>query len=119
TNGVGGGGIISGGCGDVTNVTNCIISNNAVSGAGSPGGGGIANGAGTLDVSGTTISNNTSAASGAGIYTDSLGVGSFSLSHSTLTGNSTTNGNGGGAVVAGGGSVTSSSFSSNHANGAG
>src|SRR6185436_15727342 len=118
TNGVGGGGIISGGCGDVTNVTNCIISNNAVSGAGSPVGGGIANGAGTLNVSGTTISNNTSAASGAGIYTDSLGVGTFLLSNSTLTSNSTTNGNGGGAVVIGSGamSVISSSFSGNHAN---
>ena len=119
TNGVGGGGIISGGFGDVTNVTDCIITGNATSGAGSPVGGGIGNGAGTLNVSGTTISNNTAGASGAGIFTDSFGVGSFSLSNSTLTGNSTTNGNGGGAVVAGGGSVTSSSFSSNHANGAG
>ena len=119
TNGVGGGGIISGGFGDVTNVTDCIISGNATSGGGSPVGGGIGNGAGTLNVSGTTISNNTSGASGAGIYTDSFGVGSFSLSNSTLTGNSTTNGNGGGVVVAGSGSVTSSSFSSNHANGAG
>jgi hypothetical protein len=121
TNGVGGGGIISGGFGDVTTVTDCIITGNSASGGGSPVGGGIGNGAGTLNVSGTTLSNNTSTASGAGIYHDSFGVGGFSLSNSTLTGNTTTNGNGGGAVISGAGSssVTSTSFSGNHANGAG
>jgi hypothetical protein len=121
TNGVGGGGMISGGFGDTTTVTDCVFRNNTATGAGSPVGGAIGNGAGTLNISGSTFTSNTASGSGGAIYQDSFGVGSFSLANSTIGGNVSTTGNGGGGAVLGGGTrtVSSTSFESNHANGAG
>lgn len=122
TNGVGGGGMISGGFGDVTTVTDCIFTNNQASGGGSPVGGGIGNGAGTLIISGTRFSNNTAAASGGGVYQDTFGAGTLSVTNSTFENNNATNGNGGGLIATatfGGGpfSVTSSSFVNNNSGG--
>jgi hypothetical protein len=121
TNGVGGGGMISGGFGDTTTVTDCVFRNNTATGGGSPVGGAIGNGAGTLNVSGSTFTSNTATGSGGAIYQDSFGVGTFSLANSTIGGNVSTTGNGGGVAVLGGGTrtVTSDSFEGNHANGPG
>ena len=68
THGVGGGGILSGAPGDVTNVTNVIFSNNQASGSGSPVGGGLGNGDGTLNITGSTFSANQAVGSGGGVY---------------------------------------------------
>ncbi len=96
THGVGGGGIISGDNGDVTNVTNVVFSNNLASGSGSPVGGGLGNEAGTLNVISTTFNTNQSVGSGGGLYYSANGgTGSLSLTNSTFTNNVTTGGDGG------------------------
>ena len=135
TTAVGGGGIISGSIGNVTIVTNCVISNSSATGAGTLGGGGILNQGGSLTLTGTTLSNNSTSSSGGGLsYTagDPLirqpSNGSLTVSGSAFSGNSAN------SVAAGGGgadlynfngsnstySIDSSSFSNNAApNGSG
>jgi len=115
TFGVGGGGIVSGGTGDVTNIQDCIISGNTVSGAGSPVGGGVGNGAGSLSISGTTFNGNTSVGSGGGVYFSGLTGGTLQLSNSTFTNNTSSGGNAGGLLATQGSTytVTGSSFTGN------
>lgn len=115
TFGVGGGGIVSGAPGDVTNITNVVFANNQVSGVGSPVGGGLANGAGTLNVTGSTFGGsnlpcasqtdltcgNQSAGGGGGLYfsDNNNGTGKLTLSNSTFSKNVSTGGNGGGLLA--------------------
>jgi|GEM_PF-1046362 len=129
--GVGGGGIVSGGLGDVTNLTNLIVVNNQVNSTGSPNfgsplGGGFGEANGSLHVVGTTFGGTTVAAgcaqssltcgnsatgSGGAIYQQtSDGTESFSVTTSNFQNNST--GNGGGAInVASTGTSNHSSIS--------
>jgi len=135
TTGIGGGGIISGSIANTMSVTNCVISGNSASGVGTPGGGGILHTGGSLTITGTTFSSNSTSASGGGLgYTagDPLirtpSIGTLSVSGSTFSGNTANSvaAGGGGADLfnsnAGSGTYTinSSSFSSNNApNGSG
>ena len=135
TTGIGGGGIISGSINNTMSVTNCVISGNSATGLGTPGGGGILHTGGSLTITGTTFSGNSTSASGGGLgYTagDPLirtpSTGTLSISGSTFSGNTANSvaAGGGGADLfnsnAGSGTYTinSSSFSSNNApNGSG
>ena len=58
TTAVGGGGIISGSIDNTMSVTNCVISGNSATGVGTFGGGGIRTAGGSLTITGTTFSNN-------------------------------------------------------------
>lgn len=94
TTAVGGGGIISGAIGNTMTVTNCVISNNSATGAGTFGGGGISHAGGSLTITGTTFSNNSTSGSGGGLgYTagDPLirtpSTGTLTVSGSTFSGN--------------------------------
>jgi hypothetical protein len=130
TTAVGGGGIISGSIDNTVSVTNCVISNNSATGAGTAGGGGLLHTGGSLTITGTTFSGNSTSASGGGLgYTagDPLirtpSTGTLSISGSTFSGNTANSAaaGGGGADLfdsnAGSGAYTinSSSFSSNNA----
>lgn len=135
TTAVGGGGIISGSINNTMSVTNCVFSNNSATGAGTLGGGGILHTGGSLTITGTTFSNNSTSTSGGGLgYTagDPLirtpSTGTLSISGSTFSGNTANSvaAGGGGADLfnfnAGSGtySINSSSFSNNSApNGSG
>ena len=135
TTAVGGGGIISGSINNTVSVTNCVISGNSATGVGTLGGGGILHTGGSLTISGTTFSGNSTSASGGGLgYTagDPLirtpSTGTLSVSGSTFSGNTANSAaaGGGGADLfnsnAGSGTYTinSSSFSGNTApNGSG
>ncbi|MEN3325256.1 MAG: hypothetical protein V7638_63 [Acidobacteriota bacterium] len=135
TTGVGGGGVISGSINNTVSVTNCVISGNSATGVGTVGGGGLLHTGGSLTVTGTTFSGNSTSASGGGLsYTagDPLirtpSTGTLSISGSTFSGNTANSAaaGGGGADLfnsnAGSGTYTinSSSFSSNTApNGSG
>ena len=135
TTAVGGGGIISGSINNTMSVTNCVFSNNSATGAGTLGGGGILHTGGSLTITGTTFSNNSTSTSGGGLgYTagDPLirtpSTGTLSISGSTFSGNTANSvaAGGGGADLfnfnAGSGTynVNSSSFSNNSApNGSG
>jgi hypothetical protein len=128
TTGTGGGGIVAGSIANALTVTNCVISGNSATGAGTFGGGGISFTGGSLTVSGTTFSSNSTTGSGGGVaYSagDLLGrtpsVGVFSVTNSNFSSNSA-NGGGGGAtdlfdfnLGSGSYSFTSTSFSSNAA----
>lgn len=135
TTAVGGGGIISGSINNTLSVTNCVFSNNSATGLGTLGGGGILHTGGSLTITGTTFSNNSTSTSGGGLgYTagDPLlrtpSTGTLSISGSTFSGNTAN------SIAAGGGaadlfnfnagsgtySINSSSFSNNSApNGSG
>jgi immunoglobulin I-set domain protein len=130
TTAVGGGGIISGSINNTMSVTNCVISGNSATGAGTAGGGGLLHTGGSLTITGTTFSGNSTSASGGGLgYTagDPLirtpSTGTLSISGSTFSGNTANSAaaGGGGADLfnsnAGSGTYTinSSSFSSNNA----
>lgn len=130
TTAVGGGGIISGAIDNTMSVTNCVISNNSATGLGTFGGGGISHAGGSLTITGTTFSNNSTSGSGGGLgYTagDPLirtpSVGTLSVSGSTFSGNSANSAaaGGGGADLfnfnlgSGTYNINSSSFSSNTA----
>jgi immunoglobulin I-set domain protein len=130
TTAVGGGGIISGSINNTMSVTNCVISGNSATGVGTAGGGGILHTGGSLTITGTTFSGNSTSASGGGLgYTagDPLirtpSTGTLSVSGSTFSGNTANSAaaGGGGADLfnsnAGSGTYTinSSSFSSNNA----
>ena len=129
TTGVGGGGIISGSVNNTLSVTNCVISGNSATGAGTLGGGGLLHTGGSLTITGTTFSGNSTSASGGGLgYTagDPLirpSTGTLTISGSTFSSNTANSAalGGGGADLfnsnAGSGTYTinSSSFSSNTA----
>ena len=130
TTAVGGGGIVSGSINNTMSVTNCVISGNSATGVGTFGGGGILHTGGSLTITGTTFSNNSSATSGGGLsYTagDPLlrtpSNGNLSISGSTFSGNtaSSTAAGGGGADLfdfnssIGSYAISSSTFSSNSA----
>jgi hypothetical protein len=130
TTAVGGGGIISGSINNTVSVTNCVISGNSATGAGTLGGGGLLHTGGDLTIAGTTFSNNSTVSSGGGLgYTagDPLirtpSTGTLSVSGSTFSGNTANSaaGGGGGADVfnfnAGSGiyNINSSAFSNNSA----
>ena len=130
TTAVGGGGIISGSINNTVSVTNCVISGNSATGVGTFGGGGLLHTGGSLTVTGTTFSNNSTTSSGGGLaYTagDPLirnpSTGTLSISGSTFSGNSANSSaaGGGGADLfnfnggSGTYSVNSSSFTNNSA----
>lgn len=130
TTAVGGGGIISGSINNTVSVTNCVFSGNSATGVGTAGGGGLLHTGGSLTITGTTFSGNSTSASGGGLgYTagDPLirtpSTGTLSISGSTFSGNTANSAaaGGGGADLfnsnAGSGTYTinSSSFSSNTA----
>ena len=135
TTAVGGGGIISGSINNTVSVTNCVISGNSATGAGTLGGGGMLHTGGSLTITGTTFLGNSTSSSGGGLgYTagDPLirtpSIGTLNISGSTFsanTANSVAAGGGGADLYnsnAGSGTYTinSSSFSSNNAaNGSG
>ena len=130
TTAVGGGGIISGSINNTMSVTNCVITGNSATGAGTFGGGGISHEGGSLTITGTTFSNNSTSGSGGGLgYTagDPLirtpSTGTLSISGSTFSGNTANS-----AAAGGGGAdlfnfnggtgtynVNSSTFSNNSA----
>ncbi len=94
TTAVGGGGIISGSINNTVSVTNCVLSGNSATGLGTLGGGGILHTGGSLTITGTTFSNNSTSTSGGGLgYTagDPLirtpSTGTLSVSGSTFSGN--------------------------------
>ena len=130
TTGVGGGGIISGSINNTVSITNCIISGNSATGAGTFGGGGISHEGGSLTITGTTFSGNSTTSSGGGLgYTagDPL-IRTPSSGTLTVTG-STFSGNTANSAAAGGGgadlfnfngglgsyNISSSTFSGNSA----
>jgi predicted outer membrane repeat protein len=130
TTAVGGGGIISGSIDNTMSVTNCVISGNSATGAGTFGGGGISHSGGSLTITGTTFSNNSTSGSGGGLgYTagDPLirtpSVGTLSITGSTFSGNTANSGASGGGAAdlfnfnlgLGAYSISSSSFSNNTA----
>ncbi|HEX9373860.1 MAG TPA: hypothetical protein VF897_22805, partial [Roseiflexaceae bacterium] len=121
THGGGGGGMIAGGVGDVTNVTNVVFSNNQASGSGSPVGGGIGNGAGTLNVTGSTFDGNQSQGSGGGLYySANSAAGSLTINNSTFKNNVTTGGDGGAIKTTSAStpySISNSTFTGNQAQG--
>jgi predicted outer membrane repeat protein len=104
--GVGGGGIVSGAIGNTLTLTNCIVSGNSATGAGSFGGGGISHAGGNLVINGCTFTNNSTSASGGAVgYSagDPFGrfpsVGTLTISGSSFSNNtSTSTAIGGGAL---------------------
>lgn len=127
TTAVGGGGIISGAIDNTMSVTNCVISGNSATGLGTFGGGGISHAGGSLTITSTTFSNNSTSGSGGGLgYTagDPLirtpSTGTLTINGSTFSGNSGA-GNGGGADLfnfnlgIGTYNINSSTFSNNSA----
>jgi len=97
------------------------FSDNQTSGAGSPVGGGLGNGAGTLNVTGSTFVTNQSVGSGGGLYYSANGSpGSFSLTNSTFTNNVTTSGDGGAIKTTSSSTpytISNSTFTGNQAQG--
>ena len=135
TTAVGGGGIISGSIGNTMSVTNCVISGNSATGLGTLGGGGILHTGGSLTITGTTFSSNSTSTSGGGLgYTagDPIfrtpSLGTLAISGSTFSGNTANSSaaGGGGADLydfnggQGTYNISSTSFSNNSApNGSG
>jgi polymorphic membrane protein len=130
TTGVGGGGIISGSIDNSLTLTNCVVSGNSASGAGTFGGGGVSHSGGSLTVTNSTFSGNSTTGSGGAIgftagdpISRTPSTGTLNVSGSTFSGNSA------GSLAAGGGAldlfnfnlgsgtytVSSSTFSSNSA----
>jgi hypothetical protein len=104
--GVGGGGIISGAIGNVLTLSDCVVSANSASGAGSFGGGGISHAGGSLIITGCTFNNNSTSAAGGGVgYSagDPFGrfpsVGTLTVSGSSFVSNTSSSAaTGGGAL---------------------
>ncbi len=131
TTGVGGGGIISGAINNTMSVTNCVISGNSATGAGTLGGGGISHLGGSLTVTGTTFSGNSTSASGGGLgYSAGAPVlpvtpsaGTLLISGSTFSSNTANSGAAGGGAAdlfnfngsTGAYNINSSTFSGNTA----
>ena len=130
TTAVGGGGIISGAINNTMSVTNCVISGNSATGLGTFGGGGISHAGGSLTITGTTFSNNSTTGSGGGLgYTagDPLirtpSLGTLTISGSSFSGNTANSGAAGGGAAdlfnfnlgIGTYNIDSSSFSNNSA----
>src|SRR5688572_15857716 len=123
TTAVGGGGIISGSINNTVSVTNCVISGNSATGVGTLGGGGVLHTGGSLTITGTTFSGNSTSTSGGGLsYTagDPLirtpSPGTLSVSGSTFSGNNAPNGSGGAIIVESGPlTLTTSSLANNSA----
>ena len=93
------------------NLTNSSVSNNSSLGGQ---GGGIFSAGGAVVLSDSSVSSNVTDSDGGGIYSS---AGSVSLTSSSVVGNQTTNGNGGGISIGSGSLVTneSSSISDNSA----
>ena len=92
--GFGGGGILAGSPGDVLNVTDCIVTGNRTQSTDNGGGIGF-EGGGTLNITGSTISNNTAtAADGGGLFFNQSDA--LTISDSTFSGNQATAGTGSG-----------------------
>lgn len=135
TTGVGGGGIISGSIDNSLTLTNCTVTGNSATGAGTFGGGGVLHTGGSLTVTGCTFSNNSTSASGGAIgYSagDPIGrtpsSGTFSVTGSTFSSNSAASAAAGGGALdlfnfnlgSGMYAIASSTFSNNTAtNGSG
>ena len=103
--GVGGGGIISGAINNTTTITDSIISGNSATGAGTFGGGGLCNTGGSVNISGTTFSGNSTSGSGGGI---SYSAGDLLRNGSTGTltvGGTSFSGNTANSASAGGGAI--------------
>jgi hypothetical protein len=130
TTAVGGGGIISGSINNTMSVTNCVFTGNSATGTGTLGGGGLLHTGGSLTITGTTFSSNSTSTSGGGLgYTagDPLNrrpsPGTLSVSGSTFSGNTANSSaaGGGGADLydfngsTGSYSINSSTFSNNSA----
>lgn len=130
TTGVGGGGMISGSIDNSVTISNCVFSGNSATGLGTIGGGGIQHMGGSLTITGTTFSNNSTSTSGGGLsYTagDPLirtpSTGTLTVSGSTFSGNTANSGaaGGGGADLfnfnlgTGTYNINSSSFTNNSA----
>lgn len=130
TTAVGGGGIIAGSINNTTSITNCVISGNSATGAGTLGGGGVQTMGGSLTITGTTFSGNSTSSSGGGLsYTagDPLNRrpsnGTLSISGSSFSNNTANSGaaGGGGADLfnfngsIGAYNINSTSFSGNTA----
>lgn len=121
-----GAGILGGGLGSSTTITDCVFDNNSVTGALASNGGAIsftANGAANLTVSGSTFSNNTSLRGIGGAIRFSS-TGTLSVTTSTFSGNRTSANSGGainatGPVPGGTYNISQSSFVNNQALGAG
>ena len=101
--GVGGGGIISGSIGNALTLTDCVISGNSATGAGTFGGGGISHEGGNLTITGCTFTGNSTSGSGGGlgftggdplIRTPSNGI--LTVSGSTFSNNTANSGAAGG-----------------------
>jgi len=95
-------------------INHLTISNGSVTGNF---GGGLFNNGGSLTITNSTVSNNSSDLAAAGLYN---GGGTLSISNSTFTGN-TVSGGSGGAIRIGGGivTITNSTISGNSASGVG
>lgn len=126
TTGVGGGGMISGGQGNTVTLSDVVFNDNQASGSGSPVGGGLAHSGGSLSCTNCTFTQNTSVGSGGGLYLSANYTGCvnpcagvFSITGSTFSGNTSTNGNGGGMIVTSGSAYTISggTFTGNAAQG--
>jgi len=130
TTAVGGGGIISGSINNTMSVTNCVITGNSATGVGTFGGGGISHEGGSLTITGTTFSNNSTSGSGGGLgYSagDPLirtpSTGTLTISGSTFTGNTANSAAAGGGAAdlfnfnggIGTYNINSSSFTNNSA----
>jgi len=130
--GVGGGGIISGSIGNSLTLTNCVISGNSATGAGTFGGGGISHEGGNLTITGCTFTGNSTTASGGAVgYSagDPLirlpATGTLVVSGSTFSSNTANSAAAGGGALdlfdfnlsTGAYSVSTSSFSGNSAAG--
>jgi len=104
--GIGGGGIISGSIGNSLTLTNCVISGNSATGAGTFGGGGISHEGGSLTLIGCTFTGNSTSGSGGGLgFTggDPLirqpSNGILTISGSTFSNNTANSGAAGGGAA--------------------
>lgn len=116
TTGIGGGGMISGSSLNQTFVTDCIFTDNHASGGGSPVGGAIANGDGTLTASNCAFDGNTSMGGGGAIYFLGSPGSALAVSASQFSNNTSIGGNGGALETTGAGAaytITGCTFSGN------
>lgn len=106
TTAIGGGGIISGSIANTLTLTNCVISGNSATGAGTFGGGGVSHAGGTLNVSGCTFSNNSTTGSGGAIgYSAGDPIGRTPSTGSLIVTASSFSSNSAGSLSAGGGGL--------------
>ncbi len=130
TTGIGGGGIVAGSINNLTTVTDCVVSGNSATGAGTFGGGGIMSQGGSLTLTRTTLSGNSTSTSGGGLsFTAGDPLNRRPSNGALIVSGSTFSGNTANSVAAGGGgadlfnfngstatyNITSTSFSGNNA----